>query len=249
MEASEGRSMLERFPQYIYALTMLFFIEGAANTFGYWILFPINIFDYMGLVDIAKSSASSVMISLFVIFAHMTLTLFTHQFTSELVPVQHHSIIKYLVKNKAWLVSFFILMLFYFFILMQRWPWLVLEYEATIYIIFFMAFITAVLTYIFMIENGFADRLNTRRYMVGCMIILLVTSIPMAFGFGFSKATNIINGIKFNYVASDFNMAEEDIMKSDRYLGYYSGKYITWSPSQKMVQVVAGNGSLNIKEY
>lgn len=67
----------EKFPLIIYSLTIYFFVLGATHTLGRWALFPINIFDFMGVVDIAKSAAPNVALVLIFlviqsIFLHLT---------------------------------------------------------------------------------------------------------------------------------------------------------------------------------
>lgn len=244
---------IEHFPLLIYSVTIYLFIAGAAYVFGSWALFPINIFDYMGVVDIAKSSVPSIMFSFGIASSQVITHLFVNRFSDEVVPVQHSKLTVYLTKHIKIIYLFFLLSFCGPFVFINERPELVIKYDSYIILVLWGTVVfSAVLTYLYMVVKGFADELNARKYAIGLTIITLVTLAFACFTIGFTKSINIINGKRFNYVdysSEKMGSVELSIMEKDRHLGFYGGKNFMWDPLSRSIKIVSGDEDIKIKEY
>ncbi|BBT62659.1 hypothetical protein WP8S18E02_24560 [Aeromonas hydrophila] len=244
---------IEHFPLLIYSVTIYLFIAGTAYTFGAWALFPINIFDYMGVVDIAKSSVPSIMFSFGIASTQIITHLFVNRFSDEVVPVQHSKLTVFLTKHIKIIYVSFLLSFCVSFVFINERPELVIKYDNYIIIILWATVLfSAVLTYLYMVVKGFADELNARKYAIGLTIITLVIIAFACFTIGFTKSVNIINGKKFNYVGYSSEKVSDvkfSVMEKDRYLGFYGGKNFMWDPLSRSVKIVSGDEDIKIKEY
>lgn len=243
---------IEHFPLLIYSVTIYLFIAGAAYVFGYWALFPINIFDYMGVVDIAKSSVPSIMFSFGIASSQVIAHLFVNRFSDEVVPVQHSKLTVYLTKYIKIIYLFFMLSFCGPFVFINERPELVIKYDSYIILVLWVTVLfSAVLTYLYMVVKGFADELNARKYAIRLTIITLVTLAFACFTIGFTKSVNIINGKKFNYVdysSEKMGSVKLSVMEKDRYLGFYGGKNFMWDPLSRSIKIVSGDEDIEIKE-
>lgn len=244
---------IEHFPLLIYSVTIYLFIAGAAYVFGYWALFPINIFDYMGVVDIAKSSVPSIMFSFGIASSQVITHLLVNRFSDEVLPVQHSKLTVYLTKHIKIIYLFFMLSFCGPFVFINERPELVIKYDSYIILVLWgTVLFSAVLTYLYMVVKGFVDELNARKYAIGLTIITLVTLAFACFTIGFTKSVNIINGKKFNYVdysSEKMGGVKLSVMEKDRYLGFYGGKNFMWEPLSCSIKIVSGDEDIEIKEY
>ncbi|MDH1846909.1 hypothetical protein SJS84_12605 [Aeromonas caviae] len=245
-----GHKIAENIPLIISFLSGYILVVGASYTLGYWALFPINIFDYIGLVDIAKSSIPALMVSMLIISSQFISNLFTNKFSDTNDVVEKNSTTKFLVKCRLLVAVLFTTSITALSVLISSKPEVAIEYHVLVNaLIWGVSILSPVLLYIFLVYKGYVERLNFSKYFYGLTILSLVFITTASFAVGFDKAIGIINGSKYSYVSSTLHPAEENLDKKDRYLGFYGGKYFLWEPNKKLVKIVSGEKELNIKAF
>ncbi|UNU87903.1 hypothetical protein [Aeromonas dhakensis] len=250
MSVKNNYILADRIPFIISFLTVYMLIAGAAYTLGFWALFPVNIFDFIGVVDIAKSSVPGLMVSVLVIFSVYVHHSFKSEFRKEITPTADNKYADFLINNKNIFVSVFMLMPITLYAFMSYTPSFVIEYSSMFeYLLWAFVLLSCVVVYIYFVSNGYVRRLNNRKYMTGVTIITMIF-VPLAsFTIGFGQAKNLILGVKYNYVLSTLNAVEVNVSGSDRYLGYYGGKYFTWDPNVGLVKIYADKNMLYVKSF
>ncbi|WKS83349.1 hypothetical protein NHU86_12135 [Aeromonas caviae] len=250
MIENEGYKLADRIPLLISFLSIYILVAGTSYTLGYWALFPINIFDFIGVVDIAKSSIPGLMISVLVVSSQLVFRIFFHDFSNELAPVEESKFTTLLIKYKKIILILFTFIPTCLYAFMDPWPSYVIKYHDIVTsAIWFFAFLSAITVYIYFVSNGYIRVMNTRKYIMGVTIISLVFVPFASFAVGFGKAANIIKGVRYSYVLP---AVITDGIKSgelERYLGFYGGKYLLWEPNGRLVRVVSGEKELSIKTF
>lgn len=250
MKQVSDSMLFERFPLFIYSVTIYLLVAGAAYVFGFWALFPINIFDFMGVIDIAKSSLPNIMFSFGIVSTQLIAHLFINGYTSEIVQVKHGKITEFLVRHVK--VVYFLFMLSFCgpFVFISERPDVVIKHHgAMVFILWSTVLLAALLTYSYMVFKGFVEHLNAKRYLINLVVITLVVLTFSSFAIGFTKAINIISGVRFSYISQATEQNEEQILKQNRYLGFYGGKYFLWNPLSGEVITTDSSGTLSIKEF
>lgn len=250
MVSGDGWGVTDKFPLIIYFLSVYILITGAAYTLGYWALFPINIFDYIGVVDIAKSSIPGLMVSVLIVSSQFIARVFTNKFSSKEQPVEESKITSLLLKYKRILLAIYILLPTCLYALMELWPSYAIKYHGIVNsLMWFFSFLSIVVIYVFFVSNGYVRSLSFSKYMLGLTILSLVFVTLASFAVGFGRAVNIISGYKFSYISTTLSDFEIDVENKDRYLGFYGGKYLLWEPNKKLVKIISGDKDINVKAF
>ncbi|WP_439845384.1 hypothetical protein [Aeromonas veronii] len=251
MEQNKNR-IYEQFPLAIYCLTIYFFVLGAAYTLGRWALFPINIFDFMGVVDIAKSAAPSVVFLLTFLVVQSMLMYLTNQHGLKLAFESTVDIEGFL--NKAtviakWVIIVVILICFFGFgIVMSKGPKFISEYGNVILICMFIPIIIIIIiAYIIMINESVKSSGASHYYYMALFTLALAPFL--SFSIGLVGTMKIIGGKSFNYIAIGVESGADDLMGRDRYLGYYGDKYFVWDPKDGVIKTFPSSQNLKIKRY
>lgn len=231
-------------------LSVYMLVAGAAYTLGFWALFPVNVFDFIGVVDIAKSSIPGLMVSVLIIFSAYIYHTFSHGFQNKIVPTEDNKYASFLNEHKQIFISILMLMPTSLYATLAYAPKFVLKYPSLFELaLWSFVVLSCVVLYIYFVSNGYVENLNNRKYMSGVTIITMVF-VPLAsFSIGFGQAKNIILGMKYSYVLSTLNVAEGNVGEKDRYLGYYGGKYFTWDPNTELVKIFSDSNMLYVKSF
>lgn len=248
MVESEGFKYGDGFQIIIPFLSVYILVAGAAYTLGYWALFPINIFDYIGVVDIAKSSVPGLMVSVLMIFSMVVKNVFMNNFNNDSVEVAESKYASFLIKHKRIFVSLFTMMPISLYVPIAFYPRFVVEYANVFdWLLWVFTGLACVVSYIYLISKGYANKLNSRRFMLGATIITMIF-VPLAsFSIGFGQARQLILGVKYNYVLTSLNESTVNVSELDRYIGYYGGKYFFWEPRSGLVKIDSSVSKLYIK--
>jgi len=250
MIENDGYKLAERLPLLISFLSIYILVAGTSYTLGYWALFPINIFDFIGVVDIAKSSIPGLMISVLIVSSQFVFRIFFHDFSNELAPVEESKYTTLLIKFKKTILILFTLLPTCLYAFMDPWPTYVIKYHSMVtFAIWLVAFLGALTVYIYFVSKGYVKELNSKKYILGVTIVSLVFVTFSSFAVGFGRAANLINGIRYSYIIPEGNTSQIKVNESERYLGFYGGKYFLWEPSRKFVKVVSGETELGIKTF
>lgn len=242
----------EHLPLIMYSLTIYFFVLGASHTLGKWALFPINILDFMGVADMAKSAASyAVLVFIFLVIQSITIYLTNKKSFNFMFENSLH-VEGFLNKTTAILVPAILTVVLISFLglilLLLKGSKLLFEY-GSISIVIMLAPVTLILimAYIIIINESI-KRSSTWLYY--SMALCTLTLAPLInFMVGLVGAVAIINGESFSYIATGVENGSDDIMSRDRYLGYYGDRYFVWNPKDEVIKTLPSSQSLKIKQY
>ncbi|MFM5810070.1 hypothetical protein ACET6J_05095 [Aeromonas veronii] len=252
MEMKSGFIVADKIPFIISFLSVYVLVSGAAYTLGFWALFPVNIFDFISIIDIAKSSISGLMISLLIIFSVYVHHSFAsaRDFQGDVVQTADNKYAGFLIKHKKIFISVLMLMPTTLYALIAYGHNFVVEFVNVFeFALWAFVLLSCLVVYIYFEINGYVKKLNSRKYMIGVTIITMVF-VPLAsFSVGFGQAKNIILGTKYTYVQPTLNITSENIEKQDRYLGFYGGKYFTWDPNFSLVKIQSDNRNVYLKLF
>lgn len=242
----------EKFPLIIYSLTIYFFVLGATHTLGRWALFPINIFDFMGVVDIAKSAAPNVALVLIFLVIQSIFLHLTNKNELNLIVEQSSYIEGLLKKVSAILIWAIMVVAFISFTgliyIVSKGPKLLSEYgNISMFVIATPMLLILIMAYV-IIVNESVKRTSVWKYYAMALCTLALAPF-FSFMIGFVGAIKIIDGKRFNYIVSGVENGEDDIVSRDRYLGYYGDKYFVWSPKDELVKILPNSQDLKIKQY
>lgn len=251
MEQNKNRAY-EQFPLAIYCLTIYFFVLGATYTLGRWVLFPINIFDFMGVVDIAKSAAPSVVLVLIFLVVQSMLMYFTNKHSLKLIFESAVDIERFL-KNATVIAKWVIVVVVFIsfsglVIMISKGPKLLSEYgNVSMMAIAVPILLILVMAHIIMINESVKRSVAWYYYS---MALFTLTLAPFfSFSTGLIGTMKIINGKSFNYIATGVENSADDLMERDRYLGYYGERYFVWNPKDGVIKTLPSSQSLKIKRY
>lgn len=247
-----NNKVYEHLPLAIYCLSIYFFVLGAINTLGRWLLFPINIFDFMGVVDIAKSAAPSIAVVLvFLVLQSIIIYLMNAQDLKEAAG-NYVSIENFFKKASAvvvWGALLVIIISFTgLFFVIKKSPKILYEYgDMSSIVIAIPISLISIMAYIIIINESL-KRVSAWYYY--SMIFCTLALAPFfSFWTGFVGSVGIIRGAAFDYIATGIENGADDIMSRDRYLGYYGGTYFVWNPSNEVIKTLPGGQALQFKKY
>ena len=151
MIETEGYKLADRLPLVISFLSAYILLSGTSYTLGFWALFPISVFDYIGVVDIAKSSIPGLMISVLVVSSQFIFRVFIHGFSNELTSVEESETEKFIIKHKKLILTMLTLLPTCLYAFMDSWPSYAIEYHSVVsIIIWFIAVLGALAVYIYL---------------------------------------------------------------------------------------------------
>ncbi|MDX7877691.1 hypothetical protein [Aeromonas veronii] len=247
MIENEGYKMADRLPLVISFLSVYILVSGTSYMLGFWALFPLSIFDYIGVVDIAKSSIPGLMISVLVVSSQYVFRVFMHGFSNELSPVEESKTRMFIIKYKKIILTLLTFLPTCLYAFIDSWPSYVIKYHELVTLtIWFVALLGAFAVYIYFFSKGYTERLNSKKYIFGATVITLVFVTISSFAVGFGKSANILDGVRYSYVLSGDSASDINVSEQDRYIGYYGGKYFLWDPIDRLVKVSSSDTELRV---
>lgn len=247
-----NNKIYERLPLVIYCLSIYLFVLGAIHTLGRWALFPINIFDFMGVVDIAKSAAPSLaLVLVFLVIQSILIYLINDKDLKEAAG-SNAKLERFFNKVSAvivWAIPLVVIIsIMGLFFVIKKSPEILFEYGSMITIVIVIPIsLISIMAYIIIINESLK---RARVWYYYSMIYFTLALAPFfSFLTGFVGSVGIIRGTAFDYIATGIENGADDIMSRDRYLGYYAGMYFVWNPNGGIVKTLPSGQGLQFKKY